>query len=77
MFDCKRVIYARRLCSIKEGEKLVVMNGEQGIATGPICTELHFHPPEGEADKLHVIAYFEDKPMKIILDIDEVEGKEV
>ena len=77
MFDCKRVIYANRICSITEGEKTDVVTPKGKIMIGPICTTLHFFPPEGGEDRLHVLAHFEDNTTKYIYDVDEVEGKEV
>ncbi len=75
MFDCKRVIYANRMCKLTEGEKLVVLVDLEEIVTGPICKSLHFFPPE--EGPLHVLAQFEGGAMKYIYDVDEVEGKEV
>lgn len=72
MFDCKRIIYAKRLCKLKEGETLIVLVDDQELATGPKCISLHFFPPE--EGPLHVIAKFEDGTVKYIYDVDEVEG---
>jgi hypothetical protein len=77
MFDCKRIIYANRICSILEGEKTEVVTPKGSIMTGPICKSLHFFPPEGSPDKSHVVAQFEGGEKKYIYDVDEVVGKDV
>ena len=75
MFDCKQVIYADRTHVITEGTKLHFNTGGEQLAVGPICTALHFYPPEEEG-KLRVVAFFEDGTVKYIYDIDEVNGME-
>lgn len=77
MIDCQSVIYAKRSCSLKEGQQLIVLVNGQEIVTGPKCTAIEFCPPEGGPDRTHVLVQFEDGTTKYIYDIDEVIGKEV